>query len=145
MADEKINEVLSSVFSNSELMDKISNIVKDKKGESKEDALPEIISAISEKVKIPTQGEGKEEMNNEKAEAVSSSFFSDSTKNSAALLESVLGDFFKCVDVCKACVLEHGFNIGKVLANKLLGTIRYRKLNVFEKLDITTLEITEDL
>ena len=89
MADEKINEVLSSVFSNSELMDKISNIVKDKKGESKEDALPEIISAISEKVKIPTQGEEKGEMNNEKAEADSSSFFSNSTKNSAALLRAM--------------------------------------------------------
>jgi hypothetical protein len=61
-------------------------------------------------------------------------------KNSAALLESVLGDFFKCVDVCKACIFEHGFNVGKVLANKLLCTVRYRKLNVFEKLDITALE-----
>ena len=47
MADENVNQVLSSVFSNTELMEKISGIIKNKKGESAEDALPEIISAIT--------------------------------------------------------------------------------------------------
>ena len=89
MAEEKVNELLSSVFSNSELMEKISGIMKDKKGENKEDALPEIISAISENVKIPTQGEEKAENEKEKAEMASSSFFSRSSKDSAALLRAM--------------------------------------------------------
>ena len=49
MSDNKnINDILSSVLENKELMSKISGIVAENKSESKEDALPSIISAISE-------------------------------------------------------------------------------------------------
>ena len=88
MAEDNVNEVLSSVFSNKELMDKISAIVKDSKGDSKEDALPEIIAAISENIKTPTQGDKKSDNNEEKAEAVSA-FSSRQAKDSATLLRAI--------------------------------------------------------
>ena len=86
MADENVSRVLSSVFSNTELMEKISGIVKNKKGESAEDALPEIISAISENVKIPTQGEEKSSEADEGSKDVSAKPGFRSTGDSSALL-----------------------------------------------------------
>ncbi len=88
MAEGNVNEVLSSVFSNPELMEKISGIVKGSDKEKKEDALPDIISAISENVKFPTQSEEKSESKEEKAAEASASM-SRSSKDSAALLRAM--------------------------------------------------------
>ena len=88
MAEGNINEVLSSVFSNPELMEKINGIVKSKNGEKSEDALPDIISAINENIKIPTQSEEKSEAVNENT-AEASTVFSRSAKDSAALLRAM--------------------------------------------------------
>ncbi len=86
MADENVNQVLSSVFSNTELMEKISGIIKNKKGESAEDALPEIISAISENVKTPTHGDEKSPEADESLKDASVKPRSRSMGDSSALL-----------------------------------------------------------
>jgi len=43
-----VNDILSSVLENKELMSKISGIVSENKSENKEDALPDVIAAITE-------------------------------------------------------------------------------------------------
>ena len=45
---KSVNDILSSVLENKELMNKISGIVSENKSENKEDALPDIIAAISQ-------------------------------------------------------------------------------------------------
>ena len=45
---KNVNDILSSVLENKELMSKISGIVSENKSENKEDALPDIIAAISQ-------------------------------------------------------------------------------------------------
>jgi len=47
MAEGNVNEVLSSVLGNKELMDKISGIISSSKSENKEDVLPDVISAMA--------------------------------------------------------------------------------------------------
>ena len=93
MGEGNVNEVLSSVLSNEELMNKISGIISSSKSENKEDVLPEIISAMASEIK--PRGE---DSNSKKGEEVSekeekpvdvSVFPSHSSKDSAALLKAM--------------------------------------------------------
>ena len=57
---KSVNDILSSVLENKELMSKISGIVSENKSENKEDALPDIIAAISQGLNNDTE-KGSEE------------------------------------------------------------------------------------
>ena len=99
MSDSKnVNDILSSVLENKELMSKISGIVAENKSENKEDALPDIIAAISES--IGDSGEKNNENlqktdtgsgENEEKSLSASSVFSRirGNRESAALLKAI--------------------------------------------------------
>ena len=93
MAEGNVNEVLSSVLGNAELMNKISGIISSSKSENKEDALPEVIEAISKEVNVngskkDTEKAENASTNEEKSRDVSV-LTSHSGRDSAALLKAM--------------------------------------------------------
>ena len=93
MAEGHVNEVLSSVLSNEELMNKISGIISSSKSENKEDVLPEVISAMASEIKPKEEGKnakkGEDVSEKEEKSADVSVFPSHSSKDSAALLKAM--------------------------------------------------------
>jgi len=88
MAEENVNELLSSVFSNTELMEKISGIVKDAGDSNKESMIPSVVSAITESIGSPKKSrESAEE--SEKTSKDVSVLSSHGVKDSAALLRAM--------------------------------------------------------
>ena len=61
--DGNVNDIVSSVLSNPDLMAKISGIVKNTKDGNIDEALPNVVAAISENVNSQKKTEGKEEEN----------------------------------------------------------------------------------
>ena len=57
---KSVNDILSSVLENKELMSKISGIVSENKSENKEDSLPDIIAAISQGLNNDTEKDSEE-------------------------------------------------------------------------------------
>ncbi len=93
MAEGNVNEVLSSVLGNKELMNKISGIISSSKAENKEDALPDVIDAISKEINVSNSSDtaDSQDMPSKKEEkSVDVSVFSShSSKDSAALLRAM--------------------------------------------------------
>ncbi len=83
--DKNINDILSSVLENKELMSKISGIVSENKSENKEDVLPDIVSAISDA--INTDKEEKEETKD-----TGSAKSEESAKETSSILSRVRGN-----------------------------------------------------
>ena len=62
MTDGKgVNDILSSILENKELMNKISGIVSENKSGNKEDALPDIIAAISQSMSQSNANENEKD------------------------------------------------------------------------------------
>lgn len=93
MAEGNVNEVLSSVLGNKELMDKISGIISSSRSENKEDVLPDVISAMAKEINVKGADDSKkkpEDVSEIKENAVDVSVFpSHSSKDSATLLRAM--------------------------------------------------------
>ena len=99
MTDGKgVNDILSSILENKELMNKISGIVSENKSGNKEDALPDIIAAISQSMSQSNANENEKdetintgsEKNAEKSSPVSSVLAKvKGSRESAALLKAM--------------------------------------------------------
>lgn len=93
MAEGNVNEILSSVLGNEELMNKISGIVSSSRSESKEDVLPEVISAMASEINGKMAEDNRkvaEEMSKSEEKSADVSVFpSHSSKDSAALLKAI--------------------------------------------------------
>ena len=99
MTDGKgVNDILSSILENKELMNKISGIVSENKSGNKEDALPDIIAAISQSMSQSNANENEKdetintgsEKNAEKSSPVSSVLTKvKGSRESAALLKAM--------------------------------------------------------
>lgn len=59
--DGNVNDIVSSVLSNPALMEKISGIVKGTKDGNIDEALPNVVAAISENINSKKKAEDKEE------------------------------------------------------------------------------------
>ena len=93
MAEGNVNEVLSSVLGNEELMKKISGIISSSKSENKEDVLPDVISAMASEINIKeakNSSEKTDEVSKKEEKPVDVSVFpSHSSRDSAALLKAM--------------------------------------------------------